>query len=165
MRERILLASVLAAMLCAAGCETQPTEAASEGSPPAVTIPVGPVPGPGPQPQMASNPYAGNDVATSEGRQLFIRYNCYGCHGGHGGGGMGPSLRDPDWIYGNASARIFSSIAEGRAHGMPRLGNQASTGADLEAGGVYKNNGRIRRNRIRRRHFPAGPLRYQAAVR
>jgi len=124
MRERILLASVVLAALCAAACQTQPTEAASEGSPPAVNIPVGPVPGPGSPPPVKSNPYAGNDVATVEGRQLFIRYNCYGCHGGHGGGGMGPSLRDPDWIYGSSDAHVFSSIAEGRAHGMPAWGTK-----------------------------------------
>jgi cytochrome c oxidase cbb3-type subunit III len=32
---------------------------------------------------------------------------------------MGPSLRDVDWIYGNNDAQVFSSITEGRAHGMP----------------------------------------------
>ena len=32
---------------------------------------------------------------------------------------MGPSLRDVDWIYGDRDAQMFSSIAEGRAHGMP----------------------------------------------
>ena len=32
---------------------------------------------------------------------------------------MGPSLRDVDWIYGNDDAQLFSTIAEGRAHGMP----------------------------------------------
>jgi cytochrome c oxidase cbb3-type subunit 3 len=32
---------------------------------------------------------------------------------------MGPSLRDTDWIYGNRDAQIFSSISEGRGHGMP----------------------------------------------
>jgi cytochrome c oxidase cbb3-type subunit 3 len=32
---------------------------------------------------------------------------------------MGPSLRDVDWIYGSRDAQLFSSIAEGRAHGMP----------------------------------------------
>jgi mono/diheme cytochrome c family protein len=54
-----------------------------------------------------------------EGRQLFVRFNCSGCHGGRAGGGMGPSLRDVDWIYGNDDAQVFSSSAEGRAHGMP----------------------------------------------
>jgi cytochrome c oxidase cbb3-type subunit 3 len=32
---------------------------------------------------------------------------------------MGPSLRDVDWIYGNRDAQLFSTIVEGRAHGMP----------------------------------------------
>ena len=32
---------------------------------------------------------------------------------------MGPSLRDRDWIYGEHDAQIFSSISEGRSHGMP----------------------------------------------
>jgi cytochrome c oxidase cbb3-type subunit 3 len=32
---------------------------------------------------------------------------------------MGPSLRDVDWIYGGDDARIYGSIAQGRAHGMP----------------------------------------------
>lgn len=122
MRDRFLLASVLVAALGLGGCETQPTEAAVSGSPPAVDIPVGTIPGPGAQPNLKEDPYAGNAVATSQGRQLFVQYNCYGCHGGHGGGGMGPSLRDPDWIYGNSDAHIFDSIAEGRAHGMPAWG-------------------------------------------
>jgi cytochrome c oxidase cbb3-type subunit 3 len=37
---------------------------------------------------------------------------------------MGPSLRDQDWIYGSRDAQIFSSIAEGRAHGMPSWQSQ-----------------------------------------
>jgi cytochrome c oxidase cbb3-type subunit III len=122
MRDRFLLTLVMAAAMVMGGCETQPTEAAVDGAPPAVDIPVGTIPGPGAQPNLKADPYAGNAVATSEGRQLFVRYNCYGCHGGHGGGGMGPSLRDPTWIYGSSDAHVFSSIAEGRAHGMPAWG-------------------------------------------
>jgi cytochrome c oxidase cbb3-type subunit III len=37
---------------------------------------------------------------------------------------MGPSLRDVDWIYGDSDANVFSSIAEGRAHGMPAWGTK-----------------------------------------
>ena len=37
---------------------------------------------------------------------------------------MGPSLRDPDWIYGGAPAEIYSSIAEGRGKGMPAWGTK-----------------------------------------
>jgi len=65
------------------------------------------------------NPYARNRAAMAEGRQLFVRFNCSGCHGGRAGGGMGPSLRDVDWIYGQNDAHIYSSISDGRAHGMP----------------------------------------------
>ena len=71
------------------------------------------------RPTRRPNPYANDRTAMGEGRQLFVRFNCSGCHGGRAGGGMGPSLRDVDWIYGNNDAQLFSSIAEGRAHGMP----------------------------------------------
>jgi cytochrome c oxidase cbb3-type subunit 3 len=85
---------------------------------------VGPVPGPEKRVSQASNPFAGDKVAMSQGRQLFNRMNCSGCHGDHAGGGMGPSLRDVDWIYGNEDAQILSTIAEGRAHGMPAWGTK-----------------------------------------
>ena len=85
---------------------------------------VGPAPGPDKRVLQASNPFGGNKVAISEGRQLFNRMNCSGCHGDHGGGGMGPSLRDVDWMYGSEDAQILSSIAEGRAHGMPAWGTK-----------------------------------------
>jgi cytochrome c oxidase cbb3-type subunit 3 len=35
---------------------------------------------------------------------------------------MGPSLRDPRWLYGSTPDRIFASIAQGRGHGMPAWG-------------------------------------------
>jgi cytochrome c oxidase cbb3-type subunit 3 len=85
---------------------------------------VGPVPGPDKGITQISNPFSGNKVAMTEGRQLFNRMNCSGCHGDHAGGGMGPSLRDVDWIYGSEDAQILSSIAEGRAHGMPSWGSK-----------------------------------------
>ena len=83
--------------------------------------PVGPVPGIGDVPPLA-NPLQGDRSALQEGRRLFVRYNCSGCHGGRAGGGMGPSLRDPSWLYGSTPDRIFSSIAQGRGHGMPSWG-------------------------------------------
>lgn len=86
--------------------------------------PVGPVPGPGENARQEANPYSGNRQAAGQGKQLFNRMNCAGCHGDHGGGGMGPSLRDVDWIYGNTEAQVFSSIAEGRGHGMPSWGTK-----------------------------------------
>jgi cytochrome c oxidase cbb3-type subunit 3 len=106
---------------CLAGsCASSPPDFASEASPPASVEPVGPVPGTkNANATSATNPFAGDRMAAGQGRQLFIRFNCVGCHGGRAGGGMGPSLRDVDWLYGDTDAQIFSSIAEGRAHGMP----------------------------------------------
>jgi cytochrome c oxidase cbb3-type subunit III len=80
---------------------------------------IGPVPGPGRRPQAMSNPLRDDQNALLEGRRLFNQMNCAGCHGTHAGGGMGPSLRDPAWIYGNGEADIYDSIAAGRANGMP----------------------------------------------
>jgi cytochrome c oxidase cbb3-type subunit 3 len=60
----------------------------------------------------------------TEGRTLFVHFNCVGCHGGRAGGGMGPSLRDVDWLYGDTDAQIFNSIAEGRDQGMPAWGTK-----------------------------------------
>jgi cytochrome c oxidase cbb3-type subunit III len=86
-----------------------------------VNQPLGPVPGPGDIAPVA-NPLGGDRDARQEGRMLFVRYNCSGCHGGRAGGGMGPSLRDPSWLYGSTPDRIFNSIAQGRGHGMPSWG-------------------------------------------
>lgn len=85
---------------------------------------------PGIHPQVVigdlHNPYAGNAGAATEGRQLFVQYNCSGCHGGRAGGGMGPSLRDSAWIYGNSDPQIYDSIFEGRPNGMPTWGAKIS---------------------------------------
>jgi cytochrome c oxidase cbb3-type subunit 3 len=70
------------------------------------------------------NPYAGDEAAAMDGRQLFVWYNCAGCHGGHAGGGMGPSLRDSLWRYGNSDAQLFATITEGRPQGMPTWGGK-----------------------------------------
>jgi cytochrome c oxidase cbb3-type subunit 3 len=114
------------ALLCAltAACDRALQDNATTAALPAVSYPVGPVPGPGGQPAAARNPYGEDRAALQEGRRLFVRFNCSGCHGGHAGGGMGPSLRDATWIYGSSSADIFGSIAQGRAHGMPAWGTR-----------------------------------------
>jgi cytochrome c oxidase cbb3-type subunit 3 len=122
--DRTFLGVLGIALLATTGCRSMPAEAANDGAPPAVPVAVGPVPGPGQTPASPTNPYSGNPVALTQGRQLFVYYNCYGCHGGRGGGGMGPSLRDPTWIYGNADAQVFDSIAEGRGKGMPAWGTK-----------------------------------------
>src|SRR5581483_2451680 len=79
-------------------------------------------------PGAAKNPYAGDPSAVAAGRQLFVAMNCAGCHSSYAGGGMGPSLRDSLWIYGGEDAQIFSSIAEGRAYGMPAWGGRLPDG-------------------------------------
>lgn len=125
-RMQLRLAWVAAALLAliTTSCNQAPVEAASAGAPPSITIPVGPIPGPPMSINTPTNPYSGDPVALVEGRRLFLWYNCYGCHGGHGGGGMGPSLRDPAWMYGGSDANIFLSIAEGRSAGMPAWGTK-----------------------------------------
>lgn len=116
-----LLACAVACMLAAA---CQSPRAAPNGALPPISNPVGPVPGTLTQPLKVASPLHGNPVAATRGQQLFLRYNCAGCHGDHGGGGMGPSLRDEAWLYGNKDSDIFSSIAEGRAYGMPAWGTK-----------------------------------------
>jgi cytochrome c oxidase cbb3-type subunit 3 len=119
-------APALLVALTVASCGRTPPSGGSTAMPPPIVTAVGPIPGPLGEPgsvassaRGASNPYAQDRTAATEGRQLFVRFNCSGCHGGRAGGGMGPSLRDVDWMYGNSEVQVFSSIAEGRAHGMP----------------------------------------------
>jgi cytochrome c oxidase cbb3-type subunit 3 len=124
MERRITFAMMILAAVVVCGCQRAPSEVAAAGSAPAVGVPVGHVPGPAAPAPEPTNPFGQNPVALTEGRTLFVHYNCYGCHGGHAGGGMGPSLRDPVWIYGSSDAHIFDSIAQGRANGMPAWGTQ-----------------------------------------
>jgi cytochrome c oxidase cbb3-type subunit III len=119
----LLLASSLVA--CAAGCHRAPTTTSVAADGPAIHAnPVGPIPGATENFQYPANPLGNDPVALQDGRRLFDWYNCSGCHGGHAGGGMGPSLRDPVWLYGNRDDQIFDTIAHGRAHGMPSWGTK-----------------------------------------
>jgi mono/diheme cytochrome c family protein len=68
---------------------------------------------------VALHPFNGDPKVASEGRALFLRYNCYSCHGGLAGGAMGPSLRDTVWKYGGTDSAIYNSIHDGRPLGMP----------------------------------------------
>ena len=106
-------------LLCSYGCSGTPPRGGTVTAVVPASTAVGPIPGPEAEPPAIANPYANDRAAMAEGRQLFIRFNCSGCHGGRAGGGMGPSLRDVDWIYGSDDSQLFSSIGEGRAHGMP----------------------------------------------
>ena len=125
-----LVLFAVALVLAGCGADRYPANVASAaGLPglPAGIAPIGPNPGAGPgeghtHERQIRNPFEGDQGAREQGRQLFVQMNCSGCHGGRAGGGMGPSLRDPDWIYGNSPSDIFSSIVQGRAHGMPAWG-------------------------------------------
>lgn len=119
----ILLAGLLVA--CAVGCRRSGnTTSAAAGGPAILADPVGPVPGLVHNVHYSNNPYSNDPAALQDGRRLFNWYNCSGCHGGHAGGGMGPSLRDPDWLYGDRDDQIFDSIAHGRSKGMPAWGTK-----------------------------------------
>ncbi len=138
----VVLQSAVVMVAVAAGCSGAPPQGAAPATaPPPATTAVGPLPGPetssgttgkvdgthAPTSHGAVNPYGQDRAALGEGRQLFVRFNCSGCHGGRAGGGMGPSLRDVDWIYGSSDAQLFSSIVEGRAHGMPSWQHQLTS--------------------------------------
>lgn len=106
-------------------CQRSASSAAAEGSLSPVPTAVGPIPGTQSQNiSYRTDPYINDPVALQEGWKLFNWYNCSGCHGGHAGGGMGPSLRDPVWLYGDRDDQIFDSIAEGRGKGMPSWGTK-----------------------------------------
>ena len=122
MTKRTAIVALVGAAIAAAACDLTRGTAAPNAAPPPMVVNVGPIPGPGEAHPTKQNPYASDKIAMGQGRQLFNRMNCAGCHGDHGGGGMGPSLRDVDWLYGSTDAQIFSSVAEGRAHGMPSWG-------------------------------------------
>jgi cytochrome c oxidase cbb3-type subunit III len=124
MRTQVLLAATAIAITAIVGCSYGHADSAPSGAAPVVTMAVGPIPGGGPPLPEPTNPYANDPSALGEGRKLFVQYNCSGCHGGHAGGGMGPSLRDPVWIYGSTDADIFDSIAQGRSQGMPAWGTK-----------------------------------------
>lgn len=124
LRALLLLGAVAIAISSAACSRPANTQPAMMGGAPNEATHIGPIPGPrmsSPPPQRP-NPFENEELARQDGRQLFVRFNCSGCHGGHAGGGMGPSLRDPVWLYGNSPENIFSSIAQGRGKGMPAWG-------------------------------------------
>jgi len=125
MAKHFIAVSICLAASIVASCNIRQNDTALAGSAPAVgQITIGPIPGGGNEPAQPTNPLANDRPSLQEGRKLFVEYNCSGCHGGHAGGGMGPSLRDPVWIYGSSDAAIFDSIARGRGQGMPAWGTK-----------------------------------------
>lgn len=75
------------------------------------------------QPGSIASPFRGNAYGLSEGKRLYVAYNCSGCHA-QGGGAIGPALMDHRWIYGSRPDQIFSTIIEGRPNGMPAFGGR-----------------------------------------
>ena len=70
------------------------------------------------EPPPLQNPSDQRAYDVSNGKQLFMQYNCTGCHF-NGGGGIGPPLMDAQWIYGSNPENIYDTITEGRPNGMP----------------------------------------------
>ena len=62
--------------------------------------------------------YEYNAFHISNGKTLFVQFNCSGCHG-NGGGGSGSALMDGNWTYGSDIENIVATIREGRPNGMP----------------------------------------------
>ena len=124
--------AAVAGLSLAAGCNTQRQGSGTDRAPTrmmitsASMVDTGGGIQPGIHPAVVygslKNPYHGNVQAATDGRRLFVAYNCSGCHGGHAGGGMGPSLRDSLWLYGSSDTQIFATIVEGRPAGMPAWG-------------------------------------------
>lgn len=124
---KALLPLLLACSLvpCVAGCRRSANANSVAINIQGITSnPVGPVPGAAENLTYSVDPLLHDPVALQNGRRLFNWYNCSGCHGGHAGGGMGPSLRDPVWLYGNRDDQIFDSISQGRSKGMPSWGTK-----------------------------------------
>lgn len=119
----VATATLAMAGLVACHRSASPDSVATNG-PAIVSNPVGPIPGVIHDVAYPTNPFHNDPVALQDGRRLFDWYNCSGCHGGHAGGGMGPSLRDPIWLYGNRDDQIFDTIAHGRSNGMPAWGTK-----------------------------------------
>jgi cytochrome c oxidase cbb3-type subunit III len=67
--------------------------------------------------------YEGNAYHVSEGKRLYMWFNCYGCHAS-GGGDSGPPLMDDRWIYGGEIDQIYLTIVQGRPNGMPAFGGK-----------------------------------------
>jgi cytochrome c oxidase cbb3-type subunit III len=115
---------VLLLAVALAGCKREERE--FRGSPVArdeaqeiamVSIAAGPRP-PERHPTGLGGNYERNAYHLSEGKKLYLWFNCNGCHA-NGGGDSGPPLMDEKWIYGGDIENIVATIREGRPNGMP----------------------------------------------
>jgi cytochrome c oxidase cbb3-type subunit 3 len=71
-------------------------------------------------------PYERNAYNLSQGKRLYSWFGCKACHG-DGQGGSGPAFLDGWWLYGPDMVSIFSSIRDGRPHGMPPFRDKMTT--------------------------------------
>jgi mono/diheme cytochrome c family protein len=114
--QRYLMSPMVCALALIAGCsKSDKRAAAGDSSGGGSTRAAGTT-------NVAMREFHGDEAVAKQGRELFIRFNCYGCHGGLAGGAMGPSLRDTTWKFGGTDSAIFSSIHDGRPAGMPIWG-------------------------------------------
>jgi cytochrome c oxidase cbb3-type subunit III len=72
------------------------------------------------------HPSETNAYQLSQGKRLYVWFNCTGCHA-NGGGAFGPALMDGWWRYGPDPVSIFVSIRDGRPNGMPAFANRLTT--------------------------------------
>jgi cytochrome c oxidase cbb3-type subunit 3 len=123
--KALLLVLLGGALLAATGCkrEQRVFDPGTEGTQMANGVLVNEVHAGGAIAPPTSAPYEESAYAVSEGKRLYMAYNCVGCHA-HGGGAIGPPLMDSIWIYGSRPEQIFSTIVQGRPNGMPSFKNR-----------------------------------------
>jgi cytochrome c oxidase cbb3-type subunit 3 len=152
-RKTLVCGALLAALVLAAGCESERREFRARPPPPqtgpqasdlragpsasaigtAAATAVAP-----PAARSTDEPFQDSRWGVGEGKRLYSWFNCAGCHSPGGGGGMGPPLIDMEWRYGAAPHEVFASIVEGRPNGMPSFRDRIPTA------GVWKLVGYVR---------------------
>lgn len=60
----------------------------------------------------------GDEASLKGGAKAYKSY-CASCHGDAGQGGIGPNLTDIYWIHGGEPQKVFATIKNGTANGMP----------------------------------------------
>jgi cytochrome c oxidase cbb3-type subunit 3 len=116
---------VLAVLLALAACKREKREFRPDpiardeaGEITMVSIAAGPAPPEARGSSSVGAEYEGNAYHLSQGKKLYVWFNCNGCHA-NGGGDSGPPLMDEKWIYGGAIENVVATIREGRPNGMP----------------------------------------------
>ena len=119
-RKAVTLASGLLVFALFAGCkrERRVFDPGTSGTRIADGVSLNEVHAGGAAPPPETSKYEQSAYAVSEGKRLYMAYNCVGCHA-HGGGAIGPALMDSEWIYGSRPEQIYSDIVQGRPNGMP----------------------------------------------